>query len=308
MSWSPQRGSERQKVVLQWRKIPKRGNSPSYWYYQSVTLVGHSVYVAEARNRLWKLSCKTWRWEELGNRLLGIGKYHIAQLSAEKIYFYGGLGSPALVEYDTVLGKARKVETTGDSPYRRQYMSSVFAAWRSEIITFGGMFLDMHTRSNQTHALNVESKSWRKLELKGKRPKPRYLHTAAILGTKMYIYGGTNERSAPLDDLWIAELSQSLAPYWSQPQVNGTIPHARTGGSLNILKGMILLFGGDNRLNELRDFHLYFADSLTWCGESSQSVERKGEPPKVTIKSYGVTTATGVLYLTRSGIFLLSQE
>ena len=69
-------------------------------------------------------------------------------------------------------------------------MTHVFAAWRNEFIAFGGIFPRSSDMSNETHALNMASMYWRKLEFRATLSEPRINYTAALCGSKMYVFGG----------------------------------------------------------------------------------------------------------------------
>lgn len=309
MSQLTTRKLERETVVLRWNRL---ANLADYGKVMSrgstVTLLCDAVYLATGHGKLTALSCKSWSWNNLGYCLFGLGNWHIAQLAEEKIYFYGGNGFRGLVEYDTVLGESREVATFGEAPVGRQYMTSVFAEWRNEIITFGGFKRRNQNRSNDTHALNVKSKSWKKLELKGKPPEPRTVHAATIVGTTMYIYGGYKDFAVLQGDLWMAELSRRDALSWSQPQINGRIPAPRILATVNNLNEAIVLFGGYGVRGTMQDVHIFSRKAQEWSYEQSPETLVKGTPPTNSDRHHGLTTSVGVLYLTHSGVFLLSQE
>ena len=253
------------------------------------------------------LSCESWRWKSLGYCLYGLGAWHIAQLAEDKIFYCGGSGVDVLVQFDPVLQEATEVARIGERPFQRQYMTSVFAAWRGEVITFGGFFSDYTSRSNETHAFNVISKSWKKLVLQGKPPEPRTVHSATLYGTKMYIYGGYTQGAVSRGDLWIAELGPFKTPSWTQALVHGTIPHARINATLNAVNGMLILFGGFYEGENARDTHVYFPETSKW-GQNSLETLVQGNSPKLTEDHHGITVYAGVLYLTRSGVFRLSHD
>ena len=306
---SNHRSSERREVVLRWNRVARL---PDYDNVvgtgSSVTLIGNALYVARAGGQMTVLSCKTWRWKPLGDCLFGLGEGHIAQLAEDKIYYCGGGGADVLVQFDPVLQEATEVARIGERPFQRQYMTSVFAAWRGEVITFGGFFFDYTSRSNETHAFNVISKSWKKLVLQGKPPEPRTVHSATLYGTKMYIYGGYTQGAVSRGDLWIAELGRFKTPSWTQALVHGTIPHARTVAALNAVNGMLILFGGYCEREHVRDTHVYLPETSNWCGQNSLETLVQGNSPKLTEDHHGITVYAGVLYLTRSGVFRLSHD
>ena len=271
-----------------------------------MVLLGDKIYwVGQARSELAVLDFKEWKWIYHGDCLMGIAGAHIAQLVDDKIYYFGGSGVLALVEFDTVVSGARKVETLNEGPAKRPAMSSVFAPWCNEIITFGGFFPGTFTPNNETHALDIETKAWIKLELCGRQPEPRYLSGATINGTKMYIYGGFGQQGI-LSDLWIAELGKYRPRVWSQPQTDA-LPIPREQPTFNLLNGVHIVFGGYGVENR-KEVYVLFEKESTWHNQYSPKVAIKGDAPKNIQSHLAVSTAKGILFLTKSGIFLLTQE
>ena len=302
-----ERGSAEGKVSLRWRKLTVRGARSLEIDGASATLVGSRIFFAGGVGRLWVISCEDWTVNELGSPLLRLPRWHIAQLVEDKIFFGGGHRAKYLVEYDLVLGQAREVVTDEKGPIGRMYMTSVYAPWRNEIITFGGFFSLSPNRSNETHAFNAESKSWNLLQLRGQQPEPRILHSAALHGTKMYVYGGYGTGNRPLEGLWIAELSDYSAQSWSQPVLQGTPPSGRTQTSLCVLNGLLVVFGGYTMgRRACRDTGIYIPQLNSWHRRRSSVVRIKGSPPKYTRSHRGLSVSDGILYFTGSGIHKLS--
>ena len=275
----------------------------------SVTLLGGKVYWAGGSGVLTAFSFDNLRWQTLGKPLLGISMTHVAELADEKIYFYGGVGSTALVEYDTVLGAAREVETARTGPSGRRWMTAVFAPWRREIIYFGGIHRAGESRMNDTHAFNVDSQSWKELGLRGTPPQARTGHSAVIHEKKMYIYGGFNDDFEYLGDLWIAELSSLAAQTWSLVVTRGSLPTNRTVAALNNLNGRLVVFGGFCRDYNVRHaMSVFFPKTQEWKSRDGGEVRVAGSRPGDTTNHLSVTLSRGILYFTPSGIFLLSEE
>ena len=265
--------------------------------------------MATGFGRLVMISVQSWRVEELNKNLLGVSRWHVAQLVEDKIFYYGGEGSKALVEFDTVLGSAREVETNGDGPRGRQYMTSVYAPWRNEIITFGG-FMEMdYTRSNETHAFNIQSSLWRKLELRGRHPQARTVHAAVLHGSRMYVYGGYGRDNSFLGDLWIAELRSLRAPFWAQLKSQGVPSSFRTQATIHFLNGFMVVFGGNTRHRTARqDVEIYFPDqNIWWTRKNSPDVQIEDGAPADTQKHIAFSTGERIVYFTPSGIYALFQ-
>ena len=84
-------------------------------------------------------------------------------------------------------------------------------------------------------------------------PQPRYRHTCEVVGTKMYVLGGSDNA------IDVADGSRSLGFHefnistleWSHPELKGINPFPRSGHSSALIGARsIVLFGG-KRSNEV---------------------------------------------------------
>lgn len=231
----------------------------------------------------------------------------MAQLAGDKIFYFGGT-NPNMIEYDTVLAVARRLqlEPGNPGPCRREWMSAVFTPWRQEIVTFGGYINGRQRRSHETHTFNVHTKTWKKLELRGERPAERTGHGAAVCGTKMYIYGGYNWRGQVLNDICIAELSNAVVPFWSYPRVNGRVPASRPHPSLSCFNGVLVVYGDVHPSSP--DLEVFLPWESTWHGKYSANVVVENDPKLLVKEHLAVTLTDGIAYLTEHGVYCLQQQ
>ena len=310
MNNSLRQNVSQERIRLRWERIDESIGNTLFRLGGSITLVGGSAYFARSENQLATFSCKTGRWTTLEGNTLEIGDWHVAQLSEDKIYFFGGLDTKAVVEYDIPLRSIQKVEARDAGPVDRILMSSVFAAWRNEIITFGGSTYSTAVHSNETYAFNVKTFSWKRIEFRGKLPIARNSHGATICGSKMYIYGGFGgENNRYLGDLWVAELGRHCAPFWSLARVGGGIPTFRSQATLNDLNGFLVLFGGVSlEMNTRQDLRIYSPNAGLWRGQDSRGISVDGEAPSDTKFHQALSMNNGILYFTYVGVFMLKLE
>ena len=308
MSVELQSGSAEKRIRLRWKRVTGLSGSMTYMG-GSITIAGSRVYVAGSKGNLDVLSRRKWRWNWLGNQLLGLSAWHIAQLVDDKIYYFASNHSPSMVEYDTVLLIAKEIDPGKESPLGNLYMTSVFASWRKEIINFGGALAWNARGSNETHAFHVDSRSWKKLVLKGRPPQGRVNAASTLHGSKMYIYGGYDMDANILGDLWIAELGSYRVPFWSRPMVNGFPPICRAPATLHSFNGFLVLYGGHSEVGNTQTEVAIFVPGInTWQDEAAAQIDVKGQSPKSVSYQLGVTTSEGLLYVTSIGTYLLSQE
>ena len=308
MSLSAEEKPGERDLSLKWTKLSAHKSSEEGLRHGTVTLVGKRVYWASGKGKLGVLSCTTWKWSLYPAALPAMGNGLVSQLVDDKIYYLGGTKTDSLVEYDIVRKVAKQVVTSEEGALGHMWMSSVFSPKRNEIITFGGLN-KRRRESNETFAMNVETKSWKMLDLRGSRPPPRASHAALLHGSCMYIFGGFDITHKYLGDLWIAHLSTWSVPMWSQPRTYGEIPGPRTQVPLNNFNGQFILFGGFRRLFiGMGELNIYDPRTKVWKNLKSARVSCSGAFPSNISSQHGISTSTGILYLTRVGMYLLSQK
>ena len=311
-----------------------RGNRDPQLSSGSLYLVGGRVYAISSYGRPSFFSLQTGVWSRLPiPEPVLFGSDHAGDVVGDKIYITGGEGVYSVVEYDLLLESTSSVETYGDTvgPTNRKSMTALYAEWRREIIFFGGFTalegLDEELAelegddegeplalSNETHCLNVESKSWQLLQMKGALPEPRTGHSAAIDGFNMYVYGGYNEAIGYLRDIWVAHLHQRKRPHWTMPRIEGMVPPGRIRATLNSLKGYLVLFGGVTMGDDVRvRTDLYCPRTNVWktgiSGDQNNPnhvIEIVGSCSRYQGYPVGVEVVDGVLIFTSSDVNRIS--
>lgn len=273
----------------------------------TVTLVGHKVWYATREDRLSVFSLKTYTWKAISKTFMGANRGHQAELGFDKVYYLTAKGG--VVEYDPVLNEARLLmsETNGASRSGGglSWMSAVFAPWRSEIISFGGY--DRYVRrTNSVQAFNVESKTWKEIEMRGKPPEPRTSPAAVMCGTKMYVFGGFNLEGHPIGDLWIAELSSFVAPTWTLAKTCGNDLFKTRTPSIKYFSNCLVVFGEAARFAE--NLQIFSRKEGGWHNQDGSQIVVNWDAAITPHEPLALTLHTGILYFTGSGIFLLSAE
>ena len=168
---------------------------------ETTTVVGNRVYFLGANEvssfgGIYYMDSNSWEDLELPYTL-SYRRYHTAVLAEDKMFIYGGESSAAtfdsMVEFDTVLTSFTEItsHSPGEKSKRVSGATAVFAAWRREIIYFGGMeHSSNQPTENSIVSFNVDTLHWRKVTAKGNLPPPRSAHGAAVDLSKMYIFGG----------------------------------------------------------------------------------------------------------------------
>lgn len=114
----------------------------------------------------------------------------------------------------------------------------------NEITIFGGW---AEKPTNDMWTFNYMDMQWTQVATSGIQPRPRFRHTAEVLGTKMYIMGGsdsTTDEAELSPYLQLHELNLETMQ-WSHPAIRGSDPFPRSGhGSAIIGARSVAIFGG----------------------------------------------------------------
>ncbi|KAH6756905.1 Galactose oxidase/kelch repeat superfamily protein [Perilla frutescens var. hirtella] len=101
---------------------------------------------------------------------------------------------------------------------------------------------------------------WVKLGQKGAGPGGRSSHAIAVVGQKVYAFGGEFEPRVPVDNhLYVFNLNDQT---WSVVNASGNVPSARVGVTMASIGGTIYVFGGRDAAHEELD-QLYSFETLT---------------------------------------------
>jgi len=161
------------------------------------------------------------------------------------------------------------VETRGEVPLPRVGHASVGVG--NVLIVWGG---DTKTRDDEKqddglYLLNLSTREWTRVKVSGPCPEGRYGHSAAILGSKFYIFGGQTDNGRFMNDLWSFDLHKlkSGAPRWHLtefPNSSIPIPSERTGHTVVTFKDSIYVFGGTDGQYHYNDTWKLDVSTGTW--------------------------------------------
>jgi len=142
----------------------------------------------------------------------------------------------------------------------------------NKLYIFGGF--DGHGTNFGLAILDPYDRKWTNVPLtsqQGTPPPSRTNHAAAVVGTKMFIFGGNNNSEKGqyqvLNDLSMLETRTMT---WSAPATTGDIPCARSGHSLTAIGKKLYLFGGgvwnaaEGWVKKFNDVHILDTDTMHW--------------------------------------------
>ena len=106
---------------------------------------------------------------------------------------------------------------------------------------------------NEVWKFEVESSTWSLLDSIGYIPVPREGHSAALIDSKMYIFGGRSQDGTDLGDLAAYDLSQLR---WYTFQNMGPAPSPRSGHGMCVWGKEIFVLAGESSSDEINESEL----------------------------------------------------
>ena len=109
--------------------------------------------------------------------------------------------------------------------------------------------------------------SWRVLAPTGTAPSGRIRSMMAVVGSKIYLFGGLAIGTSFQGDLWVYDPSSAGDGSWTQiTNATGTGPSARCWGTAATMGGKMYIFGGANwsGAGRFNDLHAYDPVANSW--------------------------------------------
>ena len=89
----------------------------------------------------------------------------------------------------------------------------------------------------------------------------RYRHACAVVGARLFVFGGRSNSGRLATDLFQLNL---LTGRWSVPATSGTSPDLRWGHSMSAFRQWFILFGGHRRRGCLNDTMFFDTEGHAW--------------------------------------------
>lgn len=148
------------------------------------------------------------------------------------------------------------------SPSGRGGSSCVFAD--GKLITFGGHFFqgdDKFVYLNETWVFDAEKLVWHKINCTGELPGPRYGHTAHIIGSRMFIFGGKGPKDVVYKDVFFLDLVDWV---WVPVNSISVAPAGRFYHASEVVGRKIVVHGGWDGEEVFSDLWIFNTDSFVW--------------------------------------------
>ncbi|KFO05166.1 Host cell factor 2, partial [Balearica regulorum gibbericeps] len=185
-----------------------------------ILVFGGMVEYGRYSNDLYELQASRWLWKKVKPQAPSTGSPpcprlgHSFSLYGNKCYLFGGLANESEDSNNNVpryLNDFYELElqhgsgvvgwsipmTKGILPSPRESHTAIIYCRKDlgspKMYIFGGM---CGCRLNDLWELDIETMTWSRPETKGTVPLPRSLHTANVIGNKMYVFGGWVPQSA----------------------------------------------------------------------------------------------------------------
>ncbi|KAK6487907.1 host cell factor 2 isoform X1 [Huso huso] len=204
-----------------------------------ILVFGGMVEFGKYSNSLYELQASRWLWKKLKPKPPRNGVPpcprlgHSFTLFGNKCYLFGGLANDSddpnsnvprylndfyELELQAVSGvKGWNIpEIKGTAPSARESHTAIIysskGSYSPKLYIFGGM---RGYRLGDLWQLDLETMTWTLPETKGPSPLPRSLHSANVIGNKMYIFGGwipilmNEDKSSAFDNEWSCTNSMS---------------------------------------------------------------------------------------------------
>lgn len=150
----------------------------------------------------------------------------------------------------------------GKLPMSRNGSSVVFAD--NKLVVFGGTFTETEGKFsylNETWLLDCATLHWHKMNCSGQPPGPRYNHTAQIVGSRMFVFGGRGPNGI-YNDIFFLDLVEWT---WVPILTLAAIPSARLHHASTLVGKKIVIHGGwDGESKIFDDLWIFNTDSFSW--------------------------------------------
>eukprot|EP01123_Difflugia_compressa_P010709 TRINITY_DN3994_c0_g1_i1.p1 TRINITY_DN3994_c0_g1~~TRINITY_DN3994_c0_g1_i1.p1 ORF type:complete len:633 (+),score=148.45 TRINITY_DN3994_c0_g1_i1:128-2026(+) len=206
---------------------------------------------------------------------------HSASLIGKRIYIFGGYCRGAELYYNTLYVFESetltwtKIEPRGIPPERRCGHSASVVDGKIWIfggrtkVKKGGLFDSEGAGvmyKNDLHCYDPTTNEWYRYEPRGIGPSGRALHTATVVGRKIYIFGGANSTGHRNDtsgfcDLYELDIDTMC---WTECETHNTPPSPCYGHSATYIGDNNILYFGGKGYQVLRDIHVLDTRSMEW--------------------------------------------
>lgn len=141
---------------------------------------------------------------------------------------------------------------------------------------------------------------WERAKAEGNPPRRRYGHACAVVGSRMYMFGGGStedqDTTSYFNDMHILHLGDSLR--WEVVDQEGDIPSGREGHTLNAIEDELYMFGGVDKEGTFtcaEGLYVFKTDSCSWALRVTEGATPKAQSLSAVVSEMRLFTFGGVL-------------
>ncbi len=243
----------------------------------SMNLIGNKIYVLGGvgrnsyTNKIYEIDPMTWKVEliemcdENGPEELG---FHRALNYGEKLIIYNGFSSRHHANSYFTFNTVTKKWTNYKFKHleKKELFTAVYLEDTERIYFFGGFYFHPDSKKeknfNDLTVLHLELMLFEKLEAKNS-PQPRCHHTANIVRSKMYVFGGCQidqYKKLFFNDVQVIDLKDHQNLEWNELKIDSKAPCPRYGHIALGYGENLIIHGGKATQGEFSFKEKYFSD------------------------------------------------
>ena len=150
----------------------------------------------------------------------------------------------------------------GDRPVARS--SHTLTAVGDQLYLFGGEHTPRHPLTSDLYRFDLQQQRWDMLTASGQAPPARVGHTAAAVGSQIFVFGG--RVGSPVADRDVGDLHvyDTRAGSWASLEAAGDPPTARSYHAAAAYNDSVYVFGGCSAGGRLNTLHRYDVRQNSW--------------------------------------------
>lgn len=191
-------------------------------------------------------------------------KNHTATLVGEEVYIFGGYDGHKnhneLYVFNIKSIEWTQPQVNGLKPSGRNGHSATLLHGGAQILILGGWLGNGPLAAGDMHVLNIRPLTWAEPSFVGEAPGPCNMHTADLLGRRLFLFRGGDGR-AYLNDLHVLDLD---AGRWSACVASGDKPPPRANHASAVDEFRLYIFGGSDGTKRLNDLYVLDTHDMRW--------------------------------------------
>uniref|UniRef100_A0A0E0GF22 Acyl-CoA-binding domain-containing protein n=1 Tax=Oryza nivara TaxID=4536 RepID=A0A0E0GF22_ORYNI len=208
---------------------------------------------------------------------------HAAEVVREKLYVVGGsrngryLSDIQVFDFRTLkwsaLSAARdssqlNIENNTTDPSFPALAGHSLVNWKNYIVVVAGNTRTSTSNKVSVWLINVETNSWSSVDTYGKVPISRGGQSVSLVGSRLIMFGGEDNKRRLLNDLHILDLETMM---WEEVKTGKGGPAPRYDHSAAVYADQyLLIFGGSSHSTCFSDIYLLDLQTMEWSQPDTQ--------------------------------------